>query len=300
MKKHKENTNKKNKKVAAGAALGVAAAAGVAAMASGKDAEADAANDENAADSPAESRLEEAAESAAGQMADDVANVEQVTPDGDNESDVLAANDDAVIDDDVIIVENSTEPFSDDVEVLVVESTPEPVAVESTATETAHVEPIHAEPAHVEPAHAEPVAVEPTVTEPVVTEPVAQNEPAVEDVQMVNNNLQDNDVAVLENDPMYHPGTIDDGDFYDPDVNAVDYMAEGEGIPDELMDNDGIGDIVAGLADGIVEGIKDLGNSIADVFSGDAKDDFMNGDSSGIDEDGSPDYINDANVDAFQ
>ena len=99
MKKHKENTNKKNKKVAAGAALGVAAAAGVAAMASGKDAEADAANDENAADSPAESRLEEAAESAAGQMADDVANVEQVTPDGDNESDVLAANDDAVIDD---------------------------------------------------------------------------------------------------------------------------------------------------------------------------------------------------------
>ena len=106
----------------------------------------------------------------------------------------------------------------------------------------------------------------------------------------------DNDVAVLENDPMYHPGTIDDGDFYDPDVNAVDYMAEGEGIPDELMDNDG----VAGWADGIVEGIKDLGESIANVFSGDAKDDFMNGDSNGIDEDGSPDYINDANVDAFQ
>ena len=292
MKKHKKNTFDKNKKAAAGAALGVAAAAaGIAAVAGGKDVESEeAANDENAADSQTERGLEEAAASAAGQMADDVANVEQAPLDSDT-SEMSAVSNDIIVDDDVIIVENSTEPISDDVDVMVVESTDGPAFVEPAAPEPAVVEHVA-----VEPAAPEPVTVEPVTVEPVVMEPVVQNEPVVEDVQVVNDNQPDNDVAVLENDPMYHPGTVGDGDYYDPDVNAVDYMAEGEGIPDELMDNDG----VAGWADGIVEGIKDLGESIANVFSGDAKDDFMNGDSNGIDEDGSPDYINDANVDAFQ
>ena len=287
MKKHKKNTFDKNKKAAAGAALGVAAAAaGIAAVAGGKDVESEeAANDENAADSQTERGLEEAAASAAGQMADDVANVEQAPLDSDT-SEMSAVSNDIIVDDDVIIVENSTEPISDDVDVMVVESTDGP----------AFVEPAAPEPAVVEHVAVEPAAPEPVTVEPVVMEPVVQNEPVVEDVQVVNDNQPDNDVAVLENDPMYHPGSVGDGDYYDPDVNAVDYMAEGEGIPDELMDNDG----VAGWADGIVEGIKDLGESIANVFSGDAKDDFMNGDSNGIDEDGSPDYINDANVDAFQ
>ena len=292
MKKHKKNTFDKNKKAAAGAALGVvAAAAGIAAVAGGKDVESEeVANDENAADSQTERGLEEAAASAAGQMADDVANVEQAPLDSDT-SEMSAVSNDIIVDDDVIIVENSTEPISDDVDVMVVESTDGPAFVEPAAPEPAVVEHVA-----VEPAAPEPVTVEPVTVEPVVMEPVVQNEPVVEDVQVVNANQPDNDVAVLENDPMYHPGTVGDGDYYDPDVNAVDYMAEGEGIPDELMDNDG----VAGWADGIVEGIKDLGESIANVFSGDAKDDFMNGDSNGIDEDGSPDYINDANVDAFQ
>ena len=292
MKKHKKNTFDKNKKAAAGAALGVAAAAaGIAAVAGGKDVESEeVANDENAADSQTERGLEEAAASAAGQMADDVANVEQAPLDSDT-SEMSAVSNDIIVDDDVIIVENSTEPISDDVDVMVVESTDGPAFVEPAAPEPAVVEHVA-----VEPAAPEPVTVEPVTVEPVVMEPVVQNEPVVEDVQVVNDNQPDNDVAVLENDPMYHPGTVGDGDYYDPDVNAVDYMAEGEGIPDELMDNDG----VAGWADGIVEGIKDLGESIANVFSGDAKDDFMNGDSNGIDEDGSPDYINDANVDAFQ
>lgn len=287
MKKHKKNTFDKNKKAAAGAALGVAAAAaGIAAVAGGKDVESEeVANDENAADSQTERGLEEAAASAAGQMADDVANVEQAPLDSDT-SEMSAVSNDIIVDDDVIIVENSTEPISDDVDVMVVESTDGP----------AFVEPAAPEPAVVEHVAVEPAAPEPVTVEPVTVEPVVQNEPVVEDVQVVNDNQPDNDVAVLENDPMYHPGTVGDGDYYDPDVNAVDYMAEGEGIPDELMDNDG----VAGWADGIVEGIKDLGESIANVFSGDAKDDFMNGDSNGIDEDGSPDYINDANVDAFQ
>lgn len=287
MKKHKKNTFDKNKKAAAGAALGVAAAAaGIAAVAGGKDVESEeVANDENAADSQTERGLEEAAASAAGQMADDVANVEQAPLDSDT-SEMSAVSNDIIVDDDVIIVENSTEPISDDVDVMVVESTDGP----------AFVEPAAPEPAVVEHVAVEPAAPEPVTVEPVVMEPVVQNEPVVEDVQVVNDNQPDNDVAVLENDPMYHPGSVGDGDYYDPDVNAVDYMAEGEGIPDELMDNDG----VAGWADGIVEGIKDLGESIANVFSGDAKDDFMNGDSNGIDEDGSPDYINDANVDAFQ
>lgn len=296
MKKHKKSAFDKKKKAAAGAALGVAAAAaGIAAVAGGKDAESeDVANDENAADSQTERGLEEAAASAAGQMADDVANVEQAPLDSDT-SEMSAVGNDIIVDDDVIIVENSTEPISDDVDVMVVESTDGPAFVEPAAPEPAVVEHVA-----VEPAAPEPVTVEPVTVEPVVMEPVVQNEPVVEDVQVVNDNQPDNDVAVLENDPMYHPGTVGDGDYYDPDVNAVDYMAEGEGIPDELMDNDGIGDVVAGWADGIVEGIKDLGDSIADVFSGDAKDDFMNGDSNVIDEDGSPDYINDANVDAFQ
>ena len=173
MKKHKKNTFDKNKKAAAGAALGVAAAAaGIAAVAGGKDVESEeVANDENAEDSQTERGLEEAAASAAGQMADDVANVEQAPLDSDT-SEMSAVSNDIIVDDDVIIVENSTEPISDDVDVMVVESTDGPAFVEPAAPEPAVVEHVAAEPAA-----PEPVTVEPVTVEPVVMEPVVQNEP---------------------------------------------------------------------------------------------------------------------------